>query len=98
MERGGAGRRSGLGADRGNAGEAETIGDLRGEIGAILELLAVHDADLHRFEGADRRVLERAVVGFGEEIEDGGEDAAGEVHLGETDRRDVDLPRHRRVA
>ena len=98
MESRGAGRRRGLGADRGNAGEAETIGDLRGQIRAILELLAVHDADLDGFEGADRGVLEGAVVGFGEEIEDGGEDAAGEVHLGETDRCDVDLPRHRRVA
>jgi hypothetical protein len=66
MESGGAGRGSGFGTNRGNAGEAETIGDLRGQIGAILEFFAVHDPDLDRFEGADRGVLERAVVGFGE--------------------------------
>ena len=74
--------------------EAEPVGHLRGEVRAILELFAVHDADLHRFEGADRRVLERAVVGFGEQIEDGREDAAGQVHLGEPDGCDVDLLRH----
>ena len=62
--------------------------------GAVLELLAVHDADLEGIEGAHRGVLQSSAVGLGEEVEDGGEDAAGEVDLRQADAGDVDLLGH----
>ena len=95
MERGGAGRGSRLGAHRRDAGEPQAVGDLRRDVGAVLELLAVHDADLESVEAADRGVRERLAVGVGEEIEDGREDAPGEVDLGEANRCEVDLLGHR---
>ncbi len=96
MEGGRAGGGGGLAAHRRDAGQAQPVGDLGGDVGAVLELLAVHDADLDGVEGAHRGVLQGTVVGFREEIEHAGEDAAGEVDLGETDRGDVYLPGHRR--
>jgi hypothetical protein len=88
------GRRGGLTSDCGNAGQAQAVGDLGGDVGAVLELLAVHDSHLDGVEGAHRRIGQRSHVGFCEEIEDGAEDLAGEVHLRQADARDVDLLGH----
>jgi hypothetical protein len=94
VEGGGARRGGRLAAHRGNAGQAEAVRDLRGDVRAVLELLAVHDADLHGIEAALGAVFERLAVGLGEQVEDGAEDAAGQVDLGEADRRDVHVLGH----
>src|SRR5690606_42012148 len=75
-------------------GEAEPVGDLGGQVRAVLELLAVHDSDLERLEAAHGGFFDRPLVGFGEQVEDRGEDVAGEVDLGEADGGDVDVACH----
>jgi hypothetical protein len=57
VERRGSCRRGGLGTDGRNPDEPEAVRDLRGDVGAALELLDVHDPDLDRVEGADGRLL-----------------------------------------
>jgi hypothetical protein len=84
----------GLGPDGRHARQPEPIRHLGGDVGAPLELLAAHDAELEGVEGPDAGVRQGALVGIGEELEDVLEDAPGEVDLRESDTGDVDLSGH----
>ena len=57
----------------GFSGESEPVCQLGGNVGPVLELLAVHDADLEGVEAADRGVFQGLLIGPVEEVEDRGE-------------------------
>ena len=84
----------GFAPDCWDSGESEPVCHLGGDVGPVLELLAVHAAELKGVEAADRGVFQGLLIGPGEEVEDRGENLPGEAHLGQTDRGDVDLLRH----
>ncbi len=94
VQRGGAGRGRRFGPDGRDPGQAEPVGYLGRHVGAVLELLAVHDADLERLEAAHGRLFERPLVGFGEQVEDRGEDPPRQVDLGQADCGDVHVAGH----